>query len=57
MSRMKYGIQFMSLFPPFLLSLLRPQVPEQTFENNAAVCTLLYAQQYAMIRNCTLTRP
>ena len=55
---MKYGIQFMSLFPPFLLSLLRrPQVPEQTFENNAAVCTLLYAQQYAMIRNCTLTRP
>ena len=33
------------------------QVPEQTFENNAAVCTLIYAQQYAMIRNCTLTRP
>ena len=47
MSRMKNGIQFIMFV----------QVPEQTFENNAAVCTLLYAQQYAMIRNCTLTRP
>lgn len=33
------------------------KVAEQTFENNAAICTLVYAEQFATIRNCTLTRP
>jgi lysyl oxidase-like protein 2/3/4 len=33
------------------------KVAEQTFENNAALCTLQYTQQYALINNCTYTRP
>lgn len=33
------------------------KVAEQTFENNAAVCTLIYTQQYASINNCSYTRP
>lgn len=33
------------------------QVAEQTFENNAAVCTLHFTEQYASLYNCTLTRP
>lgn len=33
------------------------QVPEITFENNAAVCTLLYTETYARVFNCHLERP
>ena len=33
------------------------KVPEITFENNAAVCSLYYSQMTAVINNCTLTRP
>ena len=33
------------------------KVPEISFENNAALCTLYYSQMTAVINNCTLTRP
>jgi len=33
------------------------KVPEITFENNAAFCTLYYSQMTAVINNCTLVRP
>merc|ERR1712142_422357 len=29
------------------------KVPEATFENNAALCTLIYSQMAAVINNCT----
>ena len=33
------------------------KIPEITFENNAALCTLYYSQMTAVINNCTFTRP
>lgn len=33
------------------------KVAEQTFENNVAVCTLIYTQQYASVSNCSYARP
>lgn len=33
------------------------KVPEMTFENNAAACTLLYTETYARVFNCRLERP
>jgi lysyl oxidase-like protein 2/3/4 len=33
------------------------KVPEITYENNAAVCTMLYTETYARIYNCHLERP
>jgi len=33
------------------------KIPETTFENNAALCTLHYNEMQAVINNCTLVRP
>jgi len=33
------------------------KVPETTFENNAALCTLHYNEMQAVINNCSLVRP
>ena len=33
------------------------KVAEKTFENNMAVCTLIYTQQYASVSNCSYARP
>jgi len=33
------------------------KVPETTFENNAALCSLHYSQMSAQINNCTFSRP
>ena len=33
------------------------KVAEKTFENNVALCTLIYTQQYASVSNCSYTRP
>lgn len=33
------------------------KVPEMNYDNNAAVCTLVYTEQYARVTNCKLTRP
>lgn len=33
------------------------KVPEMDYENNAAVCTLLYTETYARVFNCHLERP
>ncbi|KAG4067788.1 hypothetical protein HA402_010474 [Bradysia odoriphaga] len=33
------------------------KVPEMNFENNAAVCSLLYTETYARVFNCHLERP
>ena len=33
------------------------KVAEKTFENNVAICTLIYTQQYASVSNCTYARP
>ncbi|CRK93633.1 CLUMA_CG007163, isoform A [Clunio marinus] len=33
------------------------KVPEMTFENNAATCTLLYTQQFARVYDCKVGRP
>ena len=33
------------------------KIPETTFENNAALCTLHYNEMQAVINNCSLVRP
>lgn len=33
------------------------KVPEMSFENNGATCTLLYTEQYAKVFNCKIDRP
>lgn len=49
---MDYGVYTMkiSVNPEF-------KVPEISFDNNAALCTLLYTQTYARVYNCRLERP
>lgn len=51
-SEMDYGVYTMkiSVNPEF-------KVPEMSFDNNAALCTLLYTQTFARVYNCRLERP
>lgn len=33
------------------------KVAEMSYDNNAAICDLLYAENYARVDNCRLARP
>jgi hypothetical protein len=44
-------------FNSFFMFLSSLSVPEMTYENNAATCTLLYTQQSARVYNCKVGRP
>ena len=58
----KYSIYLHNLFFSGTYSFkmaINPEykIPETTFENNAALCTLHYNEMQAVINNCSLVRP